>query len=648
MRQTTVFRQLIINIIAPLILALLVLAYINYKHNKALLIKAYEDKNQHIINEIKNVLSFQDFSLTLIEKDIDRFMKNISQILVYEYFSNTDSIEKVNLESVRKDLGMKQDIYIINREGVIINTTFLRDLRFNLFSIDEKHKNFLLDIFNNGKFVSEKFSLEKKTKKLKKYTYQPTSDGKYIIELGTYSNQANRLVDSFREHIERVSTDNAGIISVDLFIGRDRPISFTRNAKIDIAHSTVYRQTFDDKKTRSVILREGGKNYHVEFIYMDRENTDLYEGAIIRIVSDRTEEAQILFKEILTLIAIFGITIAFLSILIFKRAKAITTPIKNLVENAEQIEQGNLNVRAEVEGNNEISTLARQFNSMIGRLADYYNELEQKVMERTEEVVKQKEEIEKQKLSLTDSIHYAKRIQTAILPSDVEMKEMLADHFLFYLPKDIVSGDFYWLSHRDNRVFIAAADCTGHGVPGAFMSMIGNSLLNKIVNEHDISKPSEVLNELRKGVVESLNKKGSHDERNDGMDMSLCAINFKKKRLEFAGAFNPLYIARENELLIYRGDRQPVGNFGKYEHPFTNHEVALKKGDMVYLFSDGFQDQFGGDQNLKYMAGKFKKYLLKISNESTARQKELLAEELQAWKGERNQVDDILIIGIRI
>jgi serine phosphatase RsbU (regulator of sigma subunit) len=178
--------------------------------------------------------------------------------------------------------------------------------------------------------------------------------------------------------------------------------------------------------------------------------------------------------------------------------------------------------------------------------------------------------------------------------------------------------------------------------------MIGNSLLNKIVNEHYITKPAEILEELRKGVVESLNKKGSKDERNDGMDMSLCSIDFKKKTLEFAGAFNPLYIARGEELIVYRGDRQPVGNFGKYEQPFTNHEVSIKKGDMLYIFSDGYQDQFGGEENLKYMTGKFKKLLLKISQETTERQKELLAEELEAWRRGRPQVDDILIIGIRI
>jgi serine phosphatase RsbU (regulator of sigma subunit) len=648
MGKTTVFKQLITNIITPLILALLVLAYINYQHNKNLLVKSYEDKSEHIIKEIKNVLNFQDFSLALIEKDIDKFIRNISEILTMEYFQNTDSIEQVNLERVRTDLGMKQDIYIINREGVIINTTFLRDLRFNLFKIDEQHKQFLLDIFDKGDFVSEKFSLEKKTKKLKKYTYQPTLDGKYIVELGTYSNEANRLVDSFMKHIEKISKENNDIISVDLFIGRNQPVSFSRNAKIDIAHIKAYQNTFDDKKTRSIVKNQGGKAYYYEYIYMDRANTDLYEGGVIRIVSDRSEQAAILFKEILTLIAIFGVTIAFLTILIFKRARSITTPIKHLVENAEEIEQGNLSVRAQVEGNNEISTLGKQFNSMIERLATYYNELEQKVAERTSEVVKQKEEIEKQKTSLTDSIHYAKRIQTAILPSEVEMKETLNDHFLFYQPKDIVSGDFYWLSKKSSKVMIAAADCTGHGVPGAFMSMIGNSLLNKIVNEHYITKPSQILEELRKGVVESLNKKGSKDERNDGMDMSLCAIDFKKKVLEFAGAFNPLYIARKDELIVHRGDRQPVGNFGKYEQPFTNHEVPIMKGDMIYIFSDGYQDQFGGADNLKYMTGKFKKLLLKISQESTERQKELLTTELEAWRAGRAQVDDILIIGIRV
>ena len=228
--KTTVFKQLLTNIVLPLILALVILAYFNYTRNRDLLLSSHHEKNERIQNEIKNILSFQDISLESVERDMDKYLTTMSQILINEFFNNTDSIKSIKLENIRHNLGMKQDIYIIDRNGIIVNTTFIRDLNFNLFSIDETHKNFLLSIFNGGEFVSENLSLERSTKKLKKYCYQPTLDGKYIIELGSYSNEANRIVDFYRSHLEKLSNLGSGVVSVDLFLGRDDPVSFIRDS----------------------------------------------------------------------------------------------------------------------------------------------------------------------------------------------------------------------------------------------------------------------------------------------------------------------------------------------------------------------------------------------------------------------------------
>jgi serine phosphatase RsbU (regulator of sigma subunit) len=647
-KRTTVFKQLLLNIILPLVATLILLAYFNYSRNKALLIAAHEEKNLRIQDEIVNVLSFQDISLESVERDMDKFLSTMSQILVNEFFKNTDSIERVSLEKIRHNLGMKQDIYVINSEGIIVNTTFIRDLNFNLFTIDEKHKEFLLGILDGKQFISEKLSLERSTKRLKKYTYQPTLDGKYIIELGSYSGEANRIIDFYRAHLEKLSDLGSGIISVDLFLGRDDPVSFIRDTEIAPDHIGYYTKAFDSKGHISTKIVENGKTLDCDYIYLQRDESNLYEGTMLRIVTDRSDEKEVIFDELMRLMLIFGISLLLLSVVIYLRAQSITKPIQQLAESAKKIEEGDIDIRAEVVGSNEITSLAHHFNAMMERLANYYNELEQKVAERTEEVVAQKEEIERQKISLTDSILYAKRIQNAMLPAESQMKHALNEYFLIFWPKDIVSGDFYWMSQKADKVFLTAVDCTGHGVPGAFMSMIGTSLLNKIVNEHEIYKPSEVLNHMKSGVVNALNKEGQAESTNDGMDMSFVSLDFKNKKLEFAGANNPLYIIRGGDMLIFKGDKQPVGAFVKDDEPFTNHEVDLKKGDMVYIFSDGYQDQFGGENKTKFMVGKFKKLLVEIGELTVEEQRDRLTRIHQEWRGTVGQVDDIVIIGIRI
>lgn len=647
-KKTTVFRQLLVNIILPLVATLCVLAYLNYNRNRDLLVAAHKEKNLRIQNEIKDVLSFQDISLESVERDMDKYLRTMSNILVNEFFANTDSAENIPLEEIRHNLGMKQDIYIINREGIIVNTTFLRDLGFNLFSIDEKHKQFLLDIFSKGQFVSEKLSLERSTKRLKKYTYQPTNDGKYIVEIGSYSSEANRIVDFYRSHLEKLSDLGSGILSVDLYLGRDEPVSFIRESEINPEHKQLYIEAFDTKKVRSAQLEVDGKMLDMDYVYLVREKTDLYEGSMLRIVTDRSGEREVIINELQRLILIFGLSLILLSLLIYQRAQSITRPIQHLAESAKKIKEGDIEIRAKIEGRNEIASLAEHFNAMMERLANYYNELEQKVRERTAEVVAQKEEIEKQKISLTDSILYAKRIQNAILPSESQVKQALKDYFLIYWPKDIVSGDFYWITQKNGKVFVSAVDCTGHGVPGAFMSMIGSSLLNKIVNENDVTKPSKVLDAMKAGVVNALIKEGQQEKSNDGMDMSFVSIDYAGQMLEYAGANNPIYIVRNGELIIFKADKQPVGVFVKDDVPFTNHEFPLQKGDMVYVFSDGYQDQFGGSNKTKFMVGKFKKLLTEVASRKLEEQKDLITEAHLSWRGNVGQVDDIVIIGIRV
>lgn len=302
-------------------------------------------------------------------------------------------------------------------------------------------------------------------------------------------------------------------------------------------------------------------------------------------------------------------------------------------------------------------------------------ELEIKVKERTEEVVQKSKEIELKNTDIIDSINYAKRIQYAILPSKDEFENTLKDTFVLFHPKDIVSGDFYWYyalansNFKEEKLFFAAADCTGHGVPGAFMSIVGHNLLDKIVGEYKVTQPAEILNHLNKGVSATLRQNAEqHQEIKDGMDIALCSYQTSTHLLEYAGAFNPLYIVSKNEVIESNGevltpsiihnnglklyevkaDRFPIGNINVIAKKFTNHSFTLKKGDMVYLFSDGYADQFGGPNNKKFRYKQFKELLLSIYNLPIEEQKKILITTFEEWRGNNEQVDDIIIIGSKV
>ncbi|MEP7169784.1 MAG: SpoIIE family protein phosphatase [Bacteroidota bacterium] len=273
--------------------------------------------------------------------------------------------------------------------------------------------------------------------------------------------------------------------------------------------------------------------------------------------------------------------------------------------------------------------------------------LEQQVAERTLEISYQKNLVESKNKDITDSINYAKRIQSAILPDIKIIQQTFRQSFILYLPKDIVSGDFYLFAQKNDRVLVAAADCTGHGVAGAFMSMIGSSLLNQIINEKGITEPAKILNQLNNEIVQSLKQKET--ESNDGMDISICSINLKNNDLQFAGANRPLYLIRKNEIAVYPPDKFPIGGLQILnDESFTNHTIKLQAGDTLYFFSDGYADQFGGEKAKKMMTKKFKEILLSIQNLSMQEQENHLKEYFEKWKGKYEQVDDVLIIGIRV
>ncbi len=273
--------------------------------------------------------------------------------------------------------------------------------------------------------------------------------------------------------------------------------------------------------------------------------------------------------------------------------------------------------------------------------------LEQQVQERTAEIEEKSEELAVKNKEIIDSITYAKRIQQAILPSDQVIQHELPNSFVLYLPKDIVAGDFYWFEAVGDVVYFAAADCTGHGVPGAMVSVVCSNALNRSVREYGLTDPGKILDKCRELVIEEFAK--SEEDVKDGIDISLCALNTTTNQLQWAGAYNPLWIIRNGstEIEEYKADKQPIGKH-LTPAPFATHNISLNKGDTLYLFSDGFSDQFGGDNGKKYKSANFKKRLSEIAQQAMENQKATLTQEFKAWRGEMEQLDDVCVIGVRV
>jgi len=284
------------------------------------------------------------------------------------------------------------------------------------------------------------------------------------------------------------------------------------------------------------------------------------------------------------------------------------------------------------------------------------NEAKQTQLDKINEIEKaqidfscrQRDDITEKNANITDSIRYAKRIQDAALSKKEIDKSIFSEYFILFMPRDIVSGDFYWYHDFEDQFIVASGDCTGHGVPGAFMSMIGITFLNEIVLDEQVYDAAKILDQMRKDVILALDQENNSGGAQDGMDISICIINKKNRTLQYAGAYQPLIWIRNGVLNEFKGNRMPVGIYGKMNEEFTNHHIEIEKNDVIYLFSDGYADQFGGSKGRKFLINNFKRLLFEIQEHSLDRQKQILQETIIKWKGNNQQVDDISVIGLKI
>ncbi len=610
-----------------------------------------EEKLKLLNKESQVMLDLRDNALKFTNRYLDLLSKtSLENFISYCEMNNVDP-SKINLKEYIKnndlELGVT-DFYVIDTNGIVVNTSFDKDLKLDFYSFGPEYKQFIQNRFKEGDLHIDEFSVESNTKKLRKYAYQAITSREYLIEFGVYSEESKLLKSSVVKGLDDIVASQKNIKSMDIITSGGHPYSlYHPELKIDSAEEKLINDLFKSSDTSYYKVE---KKFIYNYKVVPRGDNQLYEHLMVRIVYDREEDKTLLRKELYSEFALFFAGISALFIILYLNVKRLVKPILKLSAKAKLVGQGNLSERAEVIGSNEITDLTVQFNNMVDNLESSQNQL----LQQNEEILSQSEQIEQQKSILenkneqiTASINYAKRIQDALLRVDSRYK--FPEHFIFYRPKDIVGGDFYWMLEKEEYLYMAAADCTGHGVPGGFLTMLGSSFLNEINSTVEMLEPAEILNLLRDKVVKELSQTGRFGESNDGMDISLIRLNLSKMELEWAGANNPLFIVRDGELEAIKGDREPIG-YTKNPTPFKNHKIEIQKGDLIYLFSDGYPDQFGGPKNKKFGYRQLKELLVEVSDRSIDDQRTILTNRFDEWlqQGTDKQIDDVCLLGIKI
>lgn len=628
----------------------------------------HENRQEHLVqvkSELKDFVVFFDNTISEFEHKLSDQAEYFSDTLVNSIFKSTANIETADLKEIRKSIGMTedQDIYIVNKNGIIVNTTYPKDLGLDFFSFGEFFVNHFNHVWEVGTFVEDRISLEMSTKLPKKYTYQSTLDKQYVIELGLYDTYSKNIIDLFTQKLNSIADKYGDIDTVSLYFGTDKFINYQGHTLTD-AQMTEARNGLEGKSEYQTEYKKDGITRTTLFMQLDLDDSALQDDYVIRVKYNNARELALISAEV----KLFGLLLLFIvipiSLLILWRAKVISKPISVLLEKMDRIREGELDTKVPVTGNNEVTDLAIHFNEMMVELKQSHDTLEEKVEERTKELVEKNKVIESTHKSIQDSINYSKRLQKAVLPELGNIKKRLAESFVLFRPKDVVSGDFYWFESHGGFDFIAAADCTGHGVPGAMVSFVCNNALNRSLYEFSKLSPESVLHHTREIVIETFSKSG-HDIK-DGMDIAMCRISEDREELLFVGANNPCWIVRKNEnltpkeledhktvvgdsysLIEVTGDKKPIG-LHEDMTPFTCHNIPIYEGDTYFLFTDGYADQFGGNKGKKLMYKPFKKLLLTMAEEPLDEQRMKLEESFDLWMGNYEQVDDVCVIGFRL
>ncbi len=491
------------------------------------------------------------------------------------------------------------------------------------------------------------------------FSILPNKKDGYEAIIHSIANEFNIITGFLKFKLREMLSETPSLLSVNFWLYLDEQrIPLLADPMNNLVASMI---TDSISKQDSVMInfRQDDHQIGIKHIYWESDGSVYnFEGISISIVTDFTNETDAIQNIIISRVWQLAVILFVVLLIIYFATRSLKLTLADLLKKTHKIGKGRLNERVEVIGNTEFTTLAEQFNEMIDKVENAHNELKDKneeILRQRDEIeaqhkmtVEQKQIIEKQQKQILDSINYASKIQEAVLPDNQIIKDMLPDSVIYFKPRSIVSGDFYWVKKLDDSLIIVAADCTGHGVPGAFMSMLGIGLLNEIILHDRGLQPNEVLNLLRDKIKYALNQTGKDFETQDGMDMTICKIDMHNRKIQFAAAMNSLILIRDNEIIEFDADEMPVGVYVKDNKSFTHKEIEIKENDVFYMYSDGYADQIGGPKNRKFMSSNFKKLLLETSSLPFNQQFEKFDNIFLDWIKDYKQIDDVLVLGFKI
>lgn len=617
-------------------------------------------RTERIKEEVEAILKYTRSSLGVIEKSHAEIhyelIQNFNTAIAKQDLKKIDInqiFRKINIDSSKYNLA-------IIEESIIINSSNSADIGYNILEqLNDEEKALYYKVISEKEFYPTYFDLDPNTLRLKTHTYWSISDNS-VIELSSFSPVVDQILVMIKNRLSEIAKADDEIVSVDFWLHtKSERFALIAGIKNNFLEDSISILVPKQKNNFNIDTLINQKRLRIEHYYnKSKISTYLLKGVSLSIITDITHQDRPIYNKIKKRILSAVIHLVLILLIIYFATRNLKVTLRDLLRKTSSIAQGVFNERVKVKGNNEFTTLSEQFNIMVDKLEFSFNDIKQKNEEiraqmdeieaQRDYVIEQKDIIDKQKTGILDSIDYAQQIQEATLPNEYYINEILPENFILFKPRDIVSGDFYWIRQINQYIIIVAADCTGHGVPGAFMSMLGISLLNDIIQQKKTVQPDLILNELRRQVKRSLRQTGKKGENKDGMDLALCSIDTEKNTLQFSGAHNSLIQIRDNELFEYKADRMPVGVHYREKPSFTNYDVNIKPGDTFYIFSDGFPDQLGGEKRKKFLSKNFKNLLLEINEKPLYEQQDTLEWKLKDWMLDEDQTDDIIVIGFRV
>lgn len=659
-----IFRQLWKTILIPFSLMLLVACVVSVLFSISNRQKYQEKMQSNINSELRSFVELQYFSLSVIEAPLNEKIRMICETLRDGALSNTSDIENVDLYKVMAEEGLDTatiDLYVINRNGVIVNSTEKNDLFLDFATFGDNHIAYLNKCFSNHEFGAPRFFFDSKVKRYRKYALMPTNDGKYMIEVGSFSHLADEVYSYSESFFQRKISEYYHVTDIAQFMLSTKPKTFDLSKSFPISHYPYLYRIENEREVSISDEDDSGTRY--SYLYMDYSSDGINKGIIIGVkydFSDSRQIANILFTQQTAwvfIIVIFSLVLVYFSVM--KVDKSLNTFV-NKVDDASKSANPSPIVaeNSAVDNVDAFERLTSDFNKMHMMICERNNEIEnktneinlakRKIIELHELLSVQKQLVDEKRLGVEDDLGFAYSMQQSILPSADDLQRIFPESFIFFRPRNVVSGDFYWFRKIGNKAIVVVSDCSGHDIQASIITVQSLTMIRNIVELQKIVDPKSILSGLYEGQNNMCGDKAGQCSRYCNVDVSICCIDFENNMLSFASSNGSMSIVNNGLLQTYSGNMMLQGaGPDRREEVFDNKVIELAEGDIVYMFTNGYSSQFDADDTLKLNSAAFRKLLSQISRDPMGEQLARLNDNLANWQGGTEQTDDILVLGFK-